>query len=201
MHRRALGKGFTLTEVLVVLTIVTVLATILFAVFSRARESGRRSACQSNLRLLASSTLQYLQDYDYRYPSNEFYRVWLTSYVKNTQIYFCPSINIQDPYLYNVDRLIYYPSMSSQIGQHDSALPQTSKIWMQCDRILLSEARDTFSFPGCWNREGMARFEVAQRHVGGSNFSFLDGHVKWLKAKDLAINDCSLSPVAGVPLG
>lgn len=59
-HRRA----FTLIELLVVISIIALLAAILFPVFSRARDNARRSSCQSNLKQIGLGLLQYTQDYD-----------------------------------------------------------------------------------------------------------------------------------------
>lgn len=66
------GKGarraFTLIELLIVIAIIAILATILFPVFARARENARRSACMSNLRQIGLAFAQYTQDYDETYP-------------------------------------------------------------------------------------------------------------------------------------
>ncbi|HXI17583.1 MAG TPA: prepilin-type N-terminal cleavage/methylation domain-containing protein, partial [Chloroflexota bacterium] len=43
-------RGFTLIELLVVIAIIAILAAILFPVFARARENGRRASCQSNMK-------------------------------------------------------------------------------------------------------------------------------------------------------
>jgi prepilin-type N-terminal cleavage/methylation domain-containing protein len=61
-------KGFTLIELLVVVAILALLAAILFPVFSRARENGKRASCQSNLKQIGLGILQYVQDYDERMP-------------------------------------------------------------------------------------------------------------------------------------
>ena len=42
-------KAFTLVEILIVLVVIGLLAGLLLPVFSRAKESARRSTCQSNL--------------------------------------------------------------------------------------------------------------------------------------------------------
>ena len=61
-------RGFTLIELLVVIAIIGILAAILFPVFSRARENARRTSCMSNLKQLGLAAMQYVQDYDGRYP-------------------------------------------------------------------------------------------------------------------------------------
>ena len=64
--------GFTLIELLVVVAIIGILAAMLFPVFSRARESARRTSCQSNLKQIGMSFAQYGGDFDERYPLNFF---------------------------------------------------------------------------------------------------------------------------------
>lgn len=69
-HRSA---GFTLIEILVVIVIISLLAAILFPVFTRVREKARQATCQSNLKQIALAVTQYSQDYDERYPMGEVY--------------------------------------------------------------------------------------------------------------------------------
>ncbi|MGQ9520823.1 MAG: prepilin-type N-terminal cleavage/methylation domain-containing protein [Candidatus Fervidibacter sp.] len=66
--RRCRGHGFTLIELLVVIAIIAILAAILFPVFSRVREKARLSSCISNLKQQGLAAMQYVQDYDERYP-------------------------------------------------------------------------------------------------------------------------------------
>lgn len=110
-------KGFTLIELLVVIAIIAILASILFPVFARARENARRSSCMSNLKQIGLGVMQYLQDYDEKYPQNTWnpqvaadagtpgatfhsdgsqshVRTWMDDifpYVKSVQIFVCPS--------------------------------------------------------------------------------------------------------------
>ncbi|RYG66851.1 DUF1559 domain-containing protein, partial [bacterium] len=62
-------QAFTLIELLVVIAIIAILAAILFPVFGRARENARRSSCQSNLKQIGLGIIQYVQDYDEKFPS------------------------------------------------------------------------------------------------------------------------------------
>ncbi|MBC7288436.1 MAG: prepilin-type N-terminal cleavage/methylation domain-containing protein [Armatimonadetes bacterium] len=96
-HRTA----FTLVELLVVITIIAILAAILFPVFARTRERARSTSCQSNLRQLGTAFSIYRSDYDGRMPfmvyynaSNGLYYRWihvLYPDVNNRQIFECPS--------------------------------------------------------------------------------------------------------------
>ena len=89
-------SGFTLIELLVVIAIISLLAAILFPAFGRARENGRRSTCQSNLKQLGLCFSEYVQDYDERMPMCQYAApsYWTSSlqpYLKNNQILRCPS--------------------------------------------------------------------------------------------------------------
>jgi prepilin-type N-terminal cleavage/methylation domain-containing protein/prepilin-type processing-associated H-X9-DG protein len=101
--------GFTLIELLVVIAIIAILAAILFPVFARAREKARQTSCLSNLKQIGLATLMYAQDYDECTPmlktllpaavdttagsvnDPQSPMVVLNPYVKNSQIFVCPS--------------------------------------------------------------------------------------------------------------
>ncbi|MCC7492407.1 MAG: prepilin-type N-terminal cleavage/methylation domain-containing protein [Fimbriimonadaceae bacterium] len=107
--------GFTLIELLVVIAIIAILAAILFPVFAKAREKARQASCLSNLNQIGKAALMYASDYEgflsraassasnigqnvlgeavpNRGYAEAYYwqTVWL-SYVKNSQVFFCPS--------------------------------------------------------------------------------------------------------------
>ncbi|RYG75457.1 DUF1559 domain-containing protein [bacterium] len=112
------SKGFTLIELLVVIAIIAILAAILFPVFGRARENARRASCQSNLKQIGLGILQYVQDYDEKYPQcrssnipapngwNNVYAPWhlaIYPYVKSLQVYKCPSNPYDDKMINSYD--------------------------------------------------------------------------------------------------
>lgn len=61
-------RGFTLIEVLLVLSILSLLATLLFPALVTARGKARSMACASNLRQIGIGILLYAQDNDDFYP-------------------------------------------------------------------------------------------------------------------------------------
>jgi prepilin-type N-terminal cleavage/methylation domain-containing protein len=62
-------SGFTLIEILVVISIIALLAAILFPAFARARENGRQTTCASNLNQIYVAVQQYFQD-ERAYPDS-----------------------------------------------------------------------------------------------------------------------------------
>ena len=62
-------SGFTLIEVLVVICIIAILASMLFPVFVSSRAAARKAVCQSNLRQLYDAFQLYACDWDDALPS------------------------------------------------------------------------------------------------------------------------------------
>jgi prepilin-type N-terminal cleavage/methylation domain-containing protein/prepilin-type processing-associated H-X9-DG protein len=96
--------GFTLIELLVVIAIIAILAAILFPVFARARENGRKTSCLSNMKQIGLGIAQYKEDFDGAYgqayyyndgvSSSSLYTQWtgvVQPYTKSEQIFVCPS--------------------------------------------------------------------------------------------------------------
>lgn len=88
-HRRA----FTLIELLVSIAIISMLAAILFPVFSRVRENARRTTCASNLKQIGMAMQMYTDDNDGFYmniinPGTVTYSNWVSGNVQYTQFSF-----------------------------------------------------------------------------------------------------------------
>lgn len=131
-------SGFTLIELLVVIAIIAILAAILFPVFGRARENARRTNCLNNLKQIGLGVMQYLQDYDERFPNpyggtGTFgWADQIQPYIKSTQAFQCPSeTTAPDPkpenkgytdYFYNGGLSSYDETARIQVGRSSALL-------------------------------------------------------------------------------
>ncbi len=145
--RKTLRQGFTLIELLVVIAIMAVLASMLFAVFSRVRESGRSASCQSNLKQIALSIQQYSADHSGLYPvacstiliSDDIVDVkrshgWarhIQPYIKNTDVFQCPNENHDSFLPSGTDTDYAYNFFLS--GIHDARLAHPSTTVLNVD--------------------------------------------------------------------
>jgi prepilin-type N-terminal cleavage/methylation domain-containing protein/prepilin-type processing-associated H-X9-DG protein len=185
------SRGFTLIELLVVIAIIAILAAILFPVFARAREKARQASCQSNLKQIALGCLMYSQDYDERYPNNEWQdaaQAWyqcrtaatkIYPYVKNAQLFVCPSANWNGA------------TMSCAAGSPYPYIPRCSygfSAWVCDGRSLAVVTAPAEQFMAMdaqnwWNDGCQNAIRLSHRHNEQANFAFADGHVKSRKSR------------------
>ncbi len=142
MTHKTSSAGFTLVELLTVIAIIAVLASLLFPVFARAKEAAKKTQCISNLRQIGNGIALYEEDSDGIFPhaldaSDKFdSQIWaqfpdyqaqiptmpfltdvLQPYIKSYQLFHCPSdsgTTVLDSHF--PDSFISSPSMFKTFG-------------------------------------------------------------------------------------
>lgn len=229
-------NGFTLIEMLVVLTVVAILASISVAVFLRVRESGRSTVCRSNLAQIALAIQQYVQDNNGYFPPNMYmekkntssprYVHWndaIMSYVKEDEVFYCPTRKLLEAqrapgitnlkgqfiarrktsYDYNysqVNNLSAYlhslPTITQLKGVNESTVLFSTTTVLNFDRSLNKEVYEDGSrmlldhIPQIISSCNMVEDDLPL-HSDGNNYSFVDGHVKWMTASQLGETECA----------
>lgn len=95
-------RAFTLVEAIVVMLIIIVLLALLLPALWQMKESGRATACLSNLRQIGAGLNSYLGEHDFTMPNLQAGRNSLSEdvpvidtvlmpYVKNKAVFACPS--------------------------------------------------------------------------------------------------------------
>lgn len=185
---------------------------ISFPVFAHARENARRSSCQSNLKNIGLGYQQYTADYDDRLPlivSNSKAIIdrfrdakgllttaapaygWvdaLQPYIKSTCVFRCPSEKSQPSGRNDFTEsglTVYW--MNAQVSSvRTKSLRSPGDVFLAGDgdgRDQDTSARYSKSGPptGAYND---IQPPWTERHLGGANFCYVDGHVKWIRPED-----------------
>ncbi|MGQ9699048.1 MAG: DUF1559 family PulG-like putative transporter [Armatimonadota bacterium] len=204
-------QGFTLIELLVVIAIIAILAAILFPVFASARERARTTTCLNNQKQIGTALLQYMGDWDEMYPAyNIDTGLWpeaLRGYLPKatsaeaSSVYMCPSVGEASPTGWGSAHTAWVWSQGrySSVG----AYAHNGFVYNCSQADVRDPAGTMFDADGIWidtwplnqqklpkNREtgqddcGMGRIAI-DRHKGGINMTFVDGHAKWIAVEKL----------------
>ncbi|MGM0493818.1 MAG: DUF1559 domain-containing protein [Armatimonadota bacterium] len=195
-------SGFTLIELLVVIAIIAILAAILFPVFARAREKARQTSCMSNVKQLQLGILMYAQDFDEMLPTEDYnyglggtdgdgsWRGVVFPYVKNSQLFICPS---HSPTSNVFDGSVADKGMNASYAINDlhqdsgAPTPPRGATLARVDDpssvifLVESTGADDDIGPASNEHGWTPTSDAFTRHNGGANYSFVDGHAKWLK--------------------
>lgn len=195
-------RGFTLIELLVVIAIIAILAAILFPVFVNAKDSARRAKCVGNQKQLVSALMMYCDAYGGVLPavkaddswSNQWWRAWaapnwaraLIKSIKNDEVLKCPS-SIKHVYSGDGKRAISYVYNGIATVAPQGTKPALGKAMGMCrtpsKTCAFHELKWYIQMAQCrpYPDGTYTMYPGYRAHVSGSNYSYFDGHVKYLK--------------------
>lgn len=189
-------RAFTLVELLLVIAIVSILAAVLFPVFSQAKESARKTTCLSNTKQLSLGVLMYAEDSDEVLPptQNGDFVLWpdlVSSYVRNDNVRICLSDLSGATNSYGLNELIFV-DCTDFLPSPPPQLPTETQLQTPSDTIMMGElgTLDDLVTP----KENAYKLTVpdddlndqydarpAARHFNRANLVFFDGHSKALR--------------------
>jgi len=183
--------GFTLIEMLVVVAIIMILAAILYPVYEVVNKRAETIHCANNMHHIATAVSLYAEDYDGLLvpartsagPTGTLGTSWdvlLLPYHSVKELYLC--LADQTPN-YAASTVCYNHSYGINLdvtmvgGYNGSALTQ-SQIESPSQTIIFFEILGSARALGSsYPTHGLTRVDT--RHNTGSNFAFVDSHVKW----------------------
>lgn len=134
-------------------------------------------------------------------------------YVKDTGVYVCPNRTPQRPWTYQERTFPVEPSygLNNYLADGSSAVARMAEVRAPADTVILADSchamgmdfRFAFPYtPGDWTTNpsrcwlaNYAQDPAWAPHSGGSNYGFVDGHVKWLYCTAFwAKRDSSMRP-------
>ena len=200
--------GFTLVELLVVMTIISMLMSILLPALSRAREQGKSLVCKFNLKALQFGWLMdasenndkicspwnWVRGDHHNSLSPEYNtdlalkkgRLW--PYTGSTKLYKCPSYKgwINRNYFMSSAMLTVYSKLAEIDTPTQRAVFLDGNRYYATGTIPAPETLQSYAVVEHDNQNlwGGSGNQTAIRHNDGFNVSFADGHAKYYKFKD-----------------
>lgn len=153
--------GFTVIEMMIVVSIIAILGALLFPVFARAREKAHSIVCASNLRNMGLALRVYSSEHHGHFPptDNDLWPLW-SKHLSDAEVLQCPTVS-------KLQRAL--PGWQAPGRRHDP-------VGFPCDYAYRGGLQDDVA-----PKLVVVADDTVDRHNEGSNFLFVDGHSKWLR--------------------
>ena len=201
-------QGFALIELLVVITIIAVLASMLVPTVNLVRESAKRSICRSNLRQLSMATFAYLNDNegflmdagtngnhgyygDANPPVGDQMRTYLDNFPRDAggrtaKIMRCPSAH-KDPngnwlqFSYHAGQAIDYPRTLNQIQNLAKRYTPDGQLSLWADSVVYgTNGPVNINYVNHNPHNRLLKPDGQSGIPAGGNAVYSDGSVRWL---------------------
>jgi prepilin-type N-terminal cleavage/methylation domain-containing protein/prepilin-type processing-associated H-X9-DG protein len=205
--RTKTSKHFTLIELLIVIAIIAILASMLLPALKRAREGAKRIACANTQKNIGHATFMYVDDYGGYLPSCSMDMTggtWRVNWVKQISPYWGGNYGLTNWTILLKNKIISCPSTPNEIlyARQDNSGYAFSYELLYDWPILLTTIRepsttivygdswDKFDDPDHYENEYLYKWpgRIGNRHQAGINVGFADGHVMWHKTLYLESN-------------
>ncbi len=192
--------AFTLIELLVVIAIIAILGSMLIPAVARGKQKARSTECMNHLRQIGLSSIIYADEHDDRLPGSQHTtNSWvgtLQPYLAGKNLHRCPlDKNPNRFYSYGInDFLTPHPFGDKSLDfTKVSTFPAPSETTFMLEMLDSPEMEgsDHFHFTdtldGGYSPPAFRKQVATERHMRGSNYLYVDGHVEtlsWMNASE-----------------
>jgi prepilin-type N-terminal cleavage/methylation domain-containing protein/prepilin-type processing-associated H-X9-DG protein len=200
---RRVTNAFTLIELLVVIAIIAILAALLLPALSAAKQRARAIQCVSNIHQIGLGMVLYAQEFNDLFPESGGVILWdqidpdtqkygwmqqIVSYTKSTNVFQCPSDKKSQFSYFNSGRAAFIENNTrgsvgvNKIRFTSAQVLSGDTLWI--DLQAYDSDKDDYAV-NCVGGSANGNPSVEwQRHYGGQNLLFADGHAQWSKRYD-----------------
>lgn len=204
MTRRSTSRGFTLVELLIVITIIALLIGLIIPSVQTARERARQTQCSNNLRQIFIAFTKTRDSVDRTSLSAQSLRARISPALqgKANEVFNCPT-NAQDVdgTLVTLDPASFGASEKLvQLGTKDGGrimmLDYRKEVAQVVGHPLVDPDIGTSEDYDVANEDWTA---FAPRHVGTANVLFYAGHIQALDAREIDPAECQFQVEYWIP--